>query len=115
MSSPLAYDNRAVEPGTLFFCVPGFTRDGHEYAPDAVERGAVAVVVERPSGLGHPRVVVPTPARDGRRGRALRRPNRHARRVGITGTSGKTTTTHLIRAILLAAGGRAGCSAAWRR
>ena len=32
----LAYDNRAVEPGTLFFCVPGFTRDGHDFAPDAV-------------------------------------------------------------------------------
>ena len=41
----LAYDNRAVEPGTLFFCVPGFTRDGHDFAPDAVARGAAALVV----------------------------------------------------------------------
>src|SRR5687768_18604131 len=54
----LAYDNRAVEPGTLFFCVPGFTRDGHEFAPDAVARGAAALVVERPLGLGVPEVVV---------------------------------------------------------
>ena len=38
----LAYDNRAVAPGTLFFCVPGFTRDGHDFAPDAIERGATA-------------------------------------------------------------------------
>ena len=43
--SALAYDNRAVVPGTLFFCVPGFTRDGHDFAPDAVARGAA--VVER--------------------------------------------------------------------
>ena len=51
----LAYDNRAVTPGTLFFCVPGFTRDGHDFAPEAVARGAVALVVERPLGLGGPR------------------------------------------------------------
>ena len=36
----LAFDNRRVEPGTVFFCVPGFTRDGHDFAPDAVARGA---------------------------------------------------------------------------
>ncbi len=39
--SSLAYDNRAVTDGALFFCVPGFTRDGHEFAADAVARGAV--------------------------------------------------------------------------
>src|SRR5450755_4316240 len=44
----LAYDKRAVEPGSLFFCVAGFTRDGHEFATDAIGRGAVALVVERP-------------------------------------------------------------------
>src|SRR3982751_3292099 len=55
----LAYDNRSVTPGTLFFCVPGFTRDGHEFAPDAVARGAAALVVARPLGLGVPEVRVP--------------------------------------------------------
>src|SRR5436190_14993276 len=54
----LAFDNRLVEPGTLFFCVPGFTRDGHDFAPDAVARGAVALVVQRPLGLGVPEHVV---------------------------------------------------------
>ena len=48
----LAYDNPAVTPGTLFFCVPGFTRDGHDFAPDAVARGAVALVVRRPLVAG---------------------------------------------------------------
>src|ERR1700712_2492282 len=54
----LTFDNREVTPGTLFFCVPGFTRDGHDFAPDAVERGASALVVERPLDLGVPEVEV---------------------------------------------------------
>ena len=56
--SALAYDNRQVASGTLFFCVPGFTRDGHEFAADAVARGAVALVVERPLDLAVPQVQV---------------------------------------------------------
>ena len=73
----LAYDNRSVEPGHLFFCVPGFTRDGHDFAPDAVERGAAALVVARPLGLGVPEVQVDgRPLRDGGGRRALpRRPD----------------------------------------
>lgn len=54
----LAYDNRRVKPGTLFFCVPGMTRDGHEFAPDAIERGAVGLVVERALTLGVPEIRV---------------------------------------------------------
>src|SRR5262245_38348899 len=57
--SELAYDNRAVAPGTLFFCVPGFTRDGHELAADAVSRGAVALVVQRPLNVDVPQILVP--------------------------------------------------------
>ncbi|MGH2919466.1 MAG: Mur ligase domain-containing protein, partial [Solirubrobacteraceae bacterium] len=56
--SALAYDNRRVEPGTAFFCVRGFTRDGHDFAGDAVQRGAAALVVDHPLGLGVPEVVV---------------------------------------------------------
>src|SRR3712207_6776069 len=55
----LAFDNRRVTPGTLFFCVRGFTRDGHEFAGDAIARGAVGLVVARPLGLGVPEVRVP--------------------------------------------------------
>src|SRR5260370_8749962 len=54
----LAYDSRRVIPGTLFFCVPGFERDGHEFAPEAVARGAAALVVERPLGLDVPEIVL---------------------------------------------------------
>ena len=102
----LAFDNRAVRPGTLFFCVPGFTRDGHDFADDAVERGAVALVVTRPLGLGVPEVRV-----DDMRAamaRAAARfhgdPTAELAVVGITGTSGKTTTTHLVRHLLESAG-----------
>src|SRR5256714_15353723 len=57
--SALAYRSSSVTPGTLFFCVRGFTSDGHDFAPDAVRRGAAALVCERPLGLGVPEVIVP--------------------------------------------------------
>jgi UDP-N-acetylmuramoyl-L-alanyl-D-glutamate--2,6-diaminopimelate ligase len=104
--SELAYDSRRVGPGTLFFCVPGFERDGHEYAEDALSRGAVALVVERPLGMGVPEVLVPSvraeiaPAA----ARFFGEPSRELEVVGITGTNGKTTTAHLLRAVLEADG-----------
>src|SRR4051812_20042951 len=102
----LAYDNRLVTPGTLFFCVPGFTRDGHDFAPDAVGRGAVALVVQRPLGLGVPEVRVDdvraamAPAAAALNGD----PTAALEAVGITGTNGKTTTAFLVRSLLEAGG-----------
>ena len=106
----LVFDNRAVEPGTLFFCVPGFTRDGHEYAPDAVARGAVALVVQRPLGLGVPEVLVQDvrAAMAQAAARFYGDPTARLPVVGITGTNGKTTTAFLVRALLEAAGRRCG-------
>src|SRR5215213_8102611 len=104
----LAYDNRAVRPGTLFFCVPGFTRDGHDFAPDAVARGAAALVVERPLGLGVPEVRVAS-VRAAMAPAAARfhgDPTARLAVVGVTGTNGKTTTAFLVRALLEAAGRR---------
>src|SRR3954464_2339765 len=106
----LAFDNRLVTPGTLFFCVPGFTRDGHDYAPDAVGRGAAALVVQRPLGLGVPEVVVED-VRAAMASAAARfhgDPTARLRTVGITGTNGKTTTAFLVRDVLEAAGVRTG-------
>ena len=48
------FSSRGVEPGALFFCVPGTAADGHDYAADAVQRGAAALVVERPQALDVP-------------------------------------------------------------
>jgi len=102
----LAYDNRAVKPGTLFFCVPGFRRDGHDFAGDAVARGAAALVVQRPLGLDVPEVVVgDVRAAMARAATRLHGdPTAELSVVGITGTSGKTTAAFLVRHLLEAAG-----------
>lgn len=106
----LAYDARAVRPGALFFCVPGYTADGHDFAPDAIGRGAVALVVQRPLGLGVPEVLVPD-VRAAMAPVAARfngDPTSGLAMVGITGTNGKTTTAFLTRSLLEAAGTRTG-------
>src|SRR3954464_7467224 len=102
----LAYDNRAVGPGTLFFCGPGFTRDGHGFAPDAVARGAAALVVARPLGLGVPEVVVEDvrTAMARAAARFYGDPTAQLQVCGVTGTNGKTSTAFLVRALLEAAG-----------
>jgi UDP-N-acetylmuramoyl-L-alanyl-D-glutamate--2,6-diaminopimelate ligase len=104
--SGLAYSSKSVAPGALFFCVPGFTSDGHEFARDAVERGAAALVCERPLGLGVPEVIVPD-ARAAMGPAAARfygDPTATLQVVGITGTNGKTTTAFLTRQLLEAGG-----------
>jgi UDP-N-acetylmuramoyl-L-alanyl-D-glutamate--2,6-diaminopimelate ligase len=98
----LAYDSRKVEPGTLFFCVPGERADGHDFAPTAVEAGAAALVVERPLELPVPQVRV-ADARQAMAPLAARfwsDPTAELQVAGITGTNGKTTTAFLLRAIL---------------
>jgi UDP-N-acetylmuramoyl-L-alanyl-D-glutamate--2,6-diaminopimelate ligase len=104
--SSLAYDSRAVEPGALFFCVRGFHSDGHDHAPAALAAGAVALVVERPLGLGVPELLVGS-ARAAMAPIAARfygEPARELQVVGVTGTNGKTTTAYLARAMLAAGG-----------
>jgi UDP-N-acetylmuramoyl-L-alanyl-D-glutamate--2,6-diaminopimelate ligase len=102
----LAYDNREVAPGTLFFCVPGFTRDGHDFAPEAVARGAAALVVERRLDLGVPEVRVPSVRKAMAPAAAAfnHDPTASMTVAGVTGTNGKTTTTFLLRTLLEAGG-----------
>jgi UDP-N-acetylmuramoyl-L-alanyl-D-glutamate--2,6-diaminopimelate ligase len=106
----LAYDARAVTPGSVFFCVRGFTADGHRYAPDAVANGAVALVVDHPLDLPVAEVLVDdvraamAPAAAWLAGD----PTAELAMVGITGTNGKTTTSYLTRALLEAAGRQTG-------
>jgi UDP-N-acetylmuramoyl-L-alanyl-D-glutamate--2,6-diaminopimelate ligase len=102
----LAYDSRKAGPGTLFFCVVGEKRDGHEFAGQVVEAGAVALVVERELEVAVPQVVVPS-ARAAMAPFAAAfwgDPTAELKLVGVTGTNGKTTTAYLIREILEAAG-----------
>ncbi|WP_051471913.1 UDP-N-acetylmuramoyl-L-alanyl-D-glutamate--2,6-diaminopimelate ligase [Patulibacter minatonensis] len=102
----LAYDDRQVGPGTVFFCVRGLTRDGHEFAAGAVERGAAALVVDHPLGTGIPEVVVEDvrAAMAPAAARLAGDPTARLTTVGITGTNGKTTTAFLVRSLLEAAG-----------
>src|SRR5215207_5259036 len=108
--SGLAYSSTSVTPGTLFFCVPGFRVDGHDFAPHAVEKGAAALVVQRPLGLGVPEVVVDDvrAAMGPAAARFHGDPTSKLRMVGVTGTNGKTTTAFLIRSLLEAAAIRTG-------
>jgi UDP-N-acetylmuramoyl-L-alanyl-D-glutamate--2,6-diaminopimelate ligase len=102
----LAHDTRSVRAGALFFCVPGSRVDGHELAGAAVERGASALVVERPVEADVPQLVVA----DSRAAMAVAadlffgEPTKELDVVGVTGTNGKTTTVFVLRAILQAAG-----------
>jgi UDP-N-acetylmuramoyl-L-alanyl-D-glutamate--2,6-diaminopimelate ligase len=106
----LAYDARAVEPGSLFFCVPGTHADGHDFAPRAVEAGAAALVVERPLGLPVPQLVVESAraAMPVAADEFFGRPTEELQVAGVTGTNGKTTTAFLLYAILAAAARRPG-------
>src|SRR6266540_2906066 len=106
----LVYDARTVEPGALFFCVPGTRADGHDFAGGAVARGAVALVVEQPLDLPVPQVVVP----DARQAMPIAadeffgHPTQELTVAGVTGTNGKTTSAFLFYSVLEAAGRRPG-------
>src|SRR3954470_6366299 len=100
-------DSRRVERGTLFAALPGQHVDGIEFVPEAVSRGAAAVLAERASPhIGIPQLLV----HRGRPALALAAawlngyPSESLGVVGITGTDGKTTTSYLVRSILEAAG-----------
>jgi UDP-N-acetylmuramoyl-L-alanyl-D-glutamate--2,6-diaminopimelate ligase len=104
----LDYDSRRVKPGYLFFAFPGARVDGREFAAQAVENGAIAIVSELPppEGISAPWIQV----EHGRRALALASKAFYGKLdekiplVGITGTNGKTTTSYLIDSILRAAG-----------
>lgn len=99
----ICYDSRQVMAGTLFVAVKGYQTDGHNYIGNAASAGATTVVIERdvevPEGLTVIKVA------DSRKALALladrfyQHPSKKITMVGVTGTNGKTTTTHLIRAI----------------
>lgn len=106
----LTYRSDQAIPGSLFFCVPGFARDGHEFAADAVARGASALCVERVLDLPVAQVVVNSVrAAMGPVAAAFYdRPSSRLLTAGVTGTNGKTTSAFLAAHLLDSAGLRSG-------
>ncbi|MEE9417330.1 MAG: UDP-N-acetylmuramyl-tripeptide synthetase, partial [Acidimicrobiales bacterium] len=104
--SGLAYDSRDVEPGFLFFAISGEVADGHEYAVDAMNSGASALVVERVLNVDLPQLVVPNTriAMPKMAAEFAGNPSKNLSVVGVTGTNGKTTIVSMLGAIAVAAG-----------
>jgi UDP-N-acetylmuramoyl-L-alanyl-D-glutamate--2,6-diaminopimelate ligase len=108
----LVYDSRRVAKGDLFFAIPGAQADGHQFVNQAIERGAIGVVVADKSKI--PRGVTFVCVHDVRATMGLwaahfyAQPGRRLKIVGVTGTNGKTTTTYLIESIFASAGMKPG-------
>ncbi|MHB8294942.1 MAG: UDP-N-acetylmuramoyl-L-alanyl-D-glutamate--2,6-diaminopimelate ligase [Acidimicrobiales bacterium] len=120
----ICYDSRRAGPGSLFCCLPGAHHDGHEFAAEAVGRGAVALLCEHPVDLvpgaaggapsGAPPLVEPPvpeivvasvrPAMARLAAAFYGRPAERLQVIGVTGTNAKTTVTHLLARIFEAAG-----------
>jgi UDP-N-acetylmuramoyl-L-alanyl-D-glutamate--2,6-diaminopimelate ligase len=107
----VVFDSREVAPGALFCCVAGALEDGHDYAPEAVAAGAVALLVERwLDDLAVPQIRVASvrEAMGPIAAVVFSHPADTLTVAGITGTNGKTTVTYLLESIWRAAGVRPG-------
>jgi UDP-N-acetylmuramoyl-L-alanyl-D-glutamate--2,6-diaminopimelate ligase len=104
--SDVAYRSDLVEPGALFFCVPGTHVDGHLFAEAACRAGAAGVVVERWLDVSCTQVLVPAVRRAmGPMSSAFfGHPSSKLTAIGVTGTNGKTTITYLLESIFLRSG-----------
>ena len=116
----LVYDSRKVESGSVFVCISGTRNDAHEYIPSAIEKGAVAVIVEKKVEVSEDIAVVYVES--ARQALAFMAaayfdyPASKMTTIGLTGTKGKTTTSYMIKEILETAGkkvGLIGTNGAW--
>jgi UDP-N-acetylmuramoyl-L-alanyl-D-glutamate--2,6-diaminopimelate ligase len=100
--SNIGYDSRAIKPGMAFIAVEGYVTDGHKYIGSAAKNGASVVVCQKKPEVQVPYVIV----KDSRLALALisanyfDHPARKLKLIGVTGTNGKTTVTHLIKSVI---------------
>jgi UDP-N-acetylmuramoyl-L-alanyl-D-glutamate--2,6-diaminopimelate ligase len=108
----LAYDSRKVKPGYLFVALKGHRQNGHDYLRNAVQNGAVALVMEELQEMKNEVATVKVPcSREALSKMASQfygHPFKEINMIGITGTNGKTTTSYLLESILSSAGARPG-------
>ncbi len=108
--SGITHDSRKVTPGDIYVCIPGFKLDGHDFAKNAVLAGAAALVVEHYLDLEIPQIKMA----DTRQtvgfiaAEVFGYPSRKIDLIGVTGTNGKTTVTHLIEKIAQVGGKQTG-------
>lgn len=101
--SGIAFSSLEVKPGNIFVCISGFKTDGHDYAEDAIQRGAIAVLAEKDiSDLGVTCIVTDNTRKALAQMAAnfYEHPEKSFCLIGITGTNGKTTTTYLVKSVL---------------
>ena len=110
----IVYDSRKAAPGVLFVCIVGTQRDSHGFAADCAARGAAALVIQHDISLEGLEGVTVLKVASSRHAMALMsanlfgNPARRMTMIGVTGTKGKTTTAHMIRSVLEAAGRHVG-------
>ena len=110
----IIYDSRKAAPGRLFVCIEGTQRDSHDFAPDCAAKGVRVLVIQHGIDLAALPEATVLQVENSRRALALMsanlfgNPSRRMTMIGVTGTKGKTTTTHMIKSVLEAAGRRVG-------
>lgn len=113
----IAFNSKEIQEGYIFVAIKGFETDGHKFVEEAIENGAVAIVIQEGCDLKSlkiPADITVIMAKDTREALAIiscnyyKNPSTKLKLIGITGTKGKTTTTYMVKKILEKAGKKVG-------